>query len=741
MNVKQQIFAGIFILITMAVNAQPFAKWTNDTLYLKNSKIERVIVLGDEIYTEKFFMQSLPINYVRVNHAVPVLDKNFPDFGSSSQAGIIQGANSEEFYFLLNDKPFTNKSSWKVQKIFKAEDSEGGSGATIILKGDGEDITNLELSLTYMLYPELPVIRKKLCFRNLGKDELKLEAVDVERLSIPWAEPNNVVSAEYGRQKRLGLYEGGANDPVVASHDVPLRRGFILGNEAPGILKRTTVCLDMSTLTIGLTHPKQDYGFREWLKPNETWESPWVFTCLYNNTDDPYTAIDTYVNDFVRKHMGIRLANIKEKPVFVYNTWNPFRGDINEKMIKEVALAASQCGIEEFIIDAGWYKTATGWKDPNDNWFNECGDWLVDDEKFPDGLKSVFDYIKSLGMKPGLWISLGQASLHSEVYQKHPEYWTLHEDGSNMFLHTTQDDMKNASGCFSSDYPKYIKDVILKYINEYGLEYAKLDLALVTSPYHTDIKRSGCYAKNHHHKDREESLLMNFRGLFNMFDQLHQEAPQLFIDCTFETMGGLQLIDYAMCEHAEGNWISNFEESTPYGSMRVRNLAWWRSPAIPAASMVIGNPRLDDPNPVLFLKSLAGSLPIMLGDPRKLSIEKRAELKQWADWMRKEQNTHDYMLYRQDLAGFSEPKEGYWDGFQRINTDTKSGGIVGIFRQGAKEPQRQVFVKYLDPVKIYTVSQAPDGKVVAQMKGKDLAEKGFKVRMEKEYDGMLFSVE
>ncbi len=46
------------------------------------------------------------------------------------------------------------------------------------------------------------------------------------------------------------------------------------------------------------------------------------------------------------------------------------------------------------------------------------------------------------------------------------------------------------------------------------------------------------------------------------------------------------------------------------------------------------------------------------------------------------QDRHDYMMYRQDLAGFGEPQEGQWDGFQRINTDTKSGGIVGVFRQG-----------------------------------------------------------
>jgi hypothetical protein len=37
------------------------------------------------------------------------------------------------------------------------------------------------------------------------------------------------------------------------------------------------------------------------------------------------------------------------------------------------------------------------------------------------------------------------------------------------------------------------------------------------------------------------------------------EIPDLFIDCTFEAAGRLQLMDYAIAKHADGNWLSNFE--------------------------------------------------------------------------------------------------------------------------------------------------------------------------------------
>ena len=98
------------------------------------------------------------------------------------------------------------------------------------------------------------------------------------------------------------------------------------------------------------------------------------------------------------------------------------------------------------------------------------------------------------------------------------------------------------------------------------------------------------------------------------------------------------------------------------------------------------------------------------------------------------------MLFRQDLAGFGEPKEGSWDGFQRINTDTKSGGIVGVFRQGAIELHRIVTVQYLDPDAVYEVKSASEGRQVAKMTGKELMNKGFQVKLKKKYDGAVFEI-
>jgi len=41
--------------------------------------------------------------------------------------------------------------------------------------------------------------------------------------------------------------------------------------------------------------------------------------------------------------------------------------------------------------------------------------------------------------------------------------------------------------------------------------------------------------------------------------------------------------------------------------------------AMPATALVIGNPQMQDKGWETHIKSIAGALPIMLGDPRKLT--------------------------------------------------------------------------------------------------------------------------
>ena len=695
------LFLNLFILNSVFAQ-EPFAKWTKTELILNNGIVQRNIKL-------------------------PVSMGSFGTTSYKPTSGEFKyfEKNNSEFQFEINSKVYSGLSNWSLVGIRKTSDTKAGEGASVILLSQDKLI---EVTLKYLLYPNSSAIRKSLTINNLSKEKIVLESVDIEKFSVTnyYATTFSWICHDYGRRRSIGPYDGNMQDALLTVHNSNWKQGIVIGNEAAGVVKHTSVFWQESTICAGLTHKDARFPFRKYIDPSEAFETPQVFTMVYNNHKDPNEILNTAVPDFVRKHLGIRLSELSQKPTFIYNTWVPFGKNINEKLVMELAKAAADAGMKEFIIDDGWA----------DNY----GDWIIDKKKFPNGLKPVFDYIKSLGMKPGLWVSVGSASPESKVYQAHPEWFVLDENQNPANLH--EPDLKMRTACFGTPWKDYIKDVLMKLALEYGLEYLKLDFTVVTSPYRFGNKNTGCYAINHlGHQDQHESLYTNYESVWKLFDELHVAKPNLFIDCTFETMGGLQLIDYAMLKHAEGNWLSNFNGPPDENlDLRVRNMAWWRSPAMPATALVIGNPEMQDKGWEMHIKSLAGALPIMLGDPRKLSIADLKKYRAYADWLQKMTNKHDIMSFRQDLAGFGEPMNGMWDGFQRINTETQSGGIIGVFKQGGVEMERIVTINYLNPVKVYTIKECISGKIVANSTGKQLEERGFKVIIMKEYGGQLFEI-
>jgi alpha-galactosidase len=645
---------------------------------------------------------------------------------------------SREFAFTLNGRPADGLSGWEMLQAEGTADQRSGSGVRVVLAGRDE-LAGVQLEVNYMLYPELPLVRKWIRFTNKGAEEFMIESLNVEDLATDLSHVQTVVLHNYARMKQIGRFVGNWDDPVVVLHHQSDHLGMAVGNEAPGILKRTAYHTTENNVEVGLTHPDQDFPFRKWLKPMESWESPKTFICLYSGCDDGFAVVDGPVNDFVRRHMAPCIVTREEKPLFVYNTWNPFRTFVSDSLVREVAQAAADCGVREFIIDDGW-QVNTGSVTSPDAWGNNYGDWNVDEEKFPGGFTSTFDYIRSLGMKPGLWMSIGSATEDAAVYREHPEWFVQNIRKEPGNLHSMSDADFHTS-CFGTGWADYIRDVIIRLSREYGLAYTKLDFAVAVSAYVNDPAISGCYATGHpYHRDHNESFIVIYERLLALFDQLHRACPGLFIDCTFETAGKLQLMDYAIANHADGNWLSNFEEPSPTGPLRIRQMAWWRSPALPAGSLVIGNARMDDPGFELALKSLIGTLPIVLGDPRRIPAEGRERIRAWSDWMLEMQERYDFMSFRRDLPGFGEPREGAWDGWMRINSDTRSGGIVGVFRHGALEESRQLFVKGIEPDRDYVVRLAPGGEVVRRASGRELMEQGFPVQIPAPYDGRIFEI-
>ena len=680
----------------------------NDALTIANGTISRSIVIKEgTVFTSNYSLVAAAYNFTE--------------------------PEAPEFSFMADGIKYDGTSGWKEIKV----NVSGDKKAEILLRSTSG--CPVDIQLTYVMYPASPGMRKNIRFINNSNKEVMIEAVEVEKLNLAF---NGILFSSYGRQKHLSTYYGDHDDALVIAHDYYLNGGILFANEAPGVLKSVAFRTQNRDISVGLSMPDARYPFRKYIKPSEDWESPSVITMPYTKCSDPWQAMNSLFAQFMNKYSEYTLYQNRERRLtFMYNNYVPFRDKFDAEIIIDLAKAAAECGIREVTIDCGWYICKYDTARTLD-WINSCGDWIPHPDKFPDGMKPVFDEMRKTGVEPGLWISVASASEWSEVFRNYPQWRLLDKVGQPTNLHDDSQHLRTM--CFGTDWKYYIREKISAMVRDWGLRYVKLDLAAVTSAYIYETEHSGCYATDHPgHKDHAESYIAIYEALFNLFDELHAEFPKLFIDCTFETEGKMQAIDYAFRKHADGNWLTNFEEPYPIGNFRIRNLAWWRSPAMPASSMFIGNRTLDSPEAINELRTMIGTFPIMLGDLRKIPAEKRAEIKRWGDWLADLRAKYDYDLFRSDLPGFGEPAEGSWDAYARLNTITKRGGVVGIFRQGAPDNKRTVLLPDLLPDANYTIKGDPSspGFVTVRMTGRELAEKGFEVQIPELYAGRLFEVE
>lgn len=95
-------------------------------------------------------------------------------------------------------------------------------------------------------------------------------------------------------------------------------------------------------------------------------------------------------------------AQKPKPPIMGWSSWNQFRININEQMIKEQADA---------MISSGMYDAGYRFINIDDGYFggrDSSGRLYVDKQKFPSGMKVLVDYIHSKGLKAGIYSDAGK---------------------------------------------------------------------------------------------------------------------------------------------------------------------------------------------------------------------------------------------------------------------------------------------------------------------------------------------
>ncbi|HQM95690.1 MAG: glycoside hydrolase family 36 protein [Clostridia bacterium] len=252
-----------------------------------------------------------------------------------------------------------------------------------------------------------------------------------------------------------------------------------------------------------------DDRLRMEVKPHETIDMPVIlfydFDC---RTDMGCTKLHYFFNHEYPK---------RKLPV-IFNTWFVAFDDFNYDLIASQARSASELGAEYFVIDAGWF----GEIEP---WSSAIGDYREKEKgAFFGRLKELAEYIRSLGMKFGLWIEAERALANVPAVRNHPEYFI--KEAHNYFLDYANPDAN-----------EYMTEVVCSLVEKYGIEFIKFDF------------NADCLYDN-----QNSSFYRYHTGHREFINKLRKRYPDMYIqNCA---SGGTRM-DLGQSTYFDGVWFSD----------------------------------------------------------------------------------------------------------------------------------------------------------------------------------------
>ena len=183
-------------------------------------------------------------------------------------------------------------------------------------------------------------------------------------------------------------------------------------------------------------------------------------------------------------------------------TWGKPEAKTLEKMLPEIAAL----GCKYFVIDDGWFYNVY-----NDKRY-VIGDWNVNKEYYPEGLKAFADKVRSYGMIPGVWYEFEGVSEHSDVYRDHPD-WLLTRDGKiinnggRAFLDFRKEEVLN-----------YLREKVIKNIVNCGIGYMKVD-------YNSNAGFGADGAESY-----GEAIRQHIDAVLAFFEEIKRSVPSLVLE-------------------------------------------------------------------------------------------------------------------------------------------------------------------------------------------------------------------
>jgi alpha-galactosidase len=378
--------------------------------------------------------------------------------------------------------------------------------------------------------------------------------------------------------------------------------------------------------------------------------------------------------------------------------------EITVEWVNHAIDVAADIGAEVFFIDASWYAPPYG------EWWSTVGDWEVNRQRFPEGLKPFRERARQKGMLWGLWMDAERIGSKSRVAKEHPDWISVAYDGEKR--------LGDLLDLTNPEVAQWMEEQIARVIEDNELEFFRLDY---------NVGGLGPGAKTIRHGYIENGYWRYYEALYNIYERLRARFPHvIFENCA----GGGGRTDIGHVRRFSHTWVTDWQIAPR--SFTITNGMTMALPPEYVDRLVGGQSghttaELDfQLRLLLFVRPTLGFLcpPNASWNPILLARVKRM-VSLYKDFVRPFMSTG--RIYHHTPT-FDGPEPQGW-GVLELTSCDQSRGICGLFQLSAPSESEYVLrLRGLDVSKRYRVTFDNTGQS-CEMDGVTLMTQGITIRL------------
>ncbi len=410
-----------------------------------------------------------------------------------------------------------------------------------------DEVLGLAFTLVYTVFSDVDVITRSVRITNEGEKpialtkvmtmSLDMDAEDYRMLTLhgSWARERRMEYREigYGKQS-AGSVRGESSHQehpflALAERGATQERGTVYGFHFvySGNFLAQVEKSQFDSLRVQLGIHPQEFCWK--LEQGQTFYAPEaVQTC----TREGLGGMSRTLHDLYRKHLIRSPYRNKKRPILI-NNWEATYFDFDTEKLLAIAREAKRCGIEMLVMDDGWFGRRN-----DDN--TSLGDWQVNEEKLPGGLKRLADEVNKIGLKFGIWFEPEMISPDSELYRSHPD-WAIALPGRKPCRARNQ----YVLDLSRPEVTEYVYEAVASVLRSADIAYVKWDMNRQL----TDLGSAFL------EKDRQGELMHRYvLAVYALQERLLAEFPELLLE---NCSGGGARFDPGMLYYSPQIWCSD----------------------------------------------------------------------------------------------------------------------------------------------------------------------------------------